>query len=307
MATVLIAGGTGLVGSFLTRLLLAEGYGVIILTRDPAKGKPEPGLSYASWDPARGEVDEQAIRSADHIINLAGAGVADKRWSAARKKEILDSRVNSGRTLSNAIVAAGHRPKSFLQASAIGWYGPDSQIPNPHPFLETAPADSHFLGATCKQWEESIAAIPAEVRTCIFRIGIVLSAKGGAALEFIKPLRFGVAAVLGPGSQVVSWIHIEDLCRMFLYAIRESSMRGIYNAVAPQPVNNRQLTLALARARNGKLYLPLPVPSFVLKIMLGEMSIEVLKSATVSAAKIEAAGFEFRYPVIEKAAAEVVI
>lgn len=306
METVLIAGGTGLVGSFLTRLLVEEGYKVIILTRDPRKGQARHGVSYAAWDPARGTIDEKALLSAQHIINLAGAGVADQRWSAARKKEILDSRVNSGHTLCNAIVASGHRPLSFLQASAIGWYGPDPVIPNPHPFQEAAPADSHFLGATCLEWERSIQHLPKEIRNCTFRIGIVLSKNGGAASEFIKPLKFGVAAVLGSGKQVVSWIHIEDLCRMFLYALRGSSLHGVYNAVAPHPVNNRELTLALARARNGKAYLPMPVPSFVLKIMLGEMSIEVLKSATVSASRIVTAGFEFRYPNVEKAAMEVV-
>lgn len=306
METVLIAGGTGLVGARLTALLRESGYEVVILTRDPGRFAAAPGLRYAYWNPAKGEIDPEAVRAAQHIINLAGAGVAEKRWTAARKREIVDSRVQSGQTLVRALKETGQLPQSFLQASAIGWYGADPAIPNPRPFTEELPADGQYLGATCLQWEQSVEGLPEAVRLCRFRIGIVLSKAGGAVREFVKPMQFGVAAVLGSGCQVISWIHVDDLCRMFIYAMQHPELRGTYNAVGPHPADNRAVTLALARARNGKAFLAMPVPAFLLKLMLGEMSIEVLKSATVSAAKIQAAGFVFQYGKLEDAAAEVV-
>lgn len=301
----MIAGGTGLVGGRLTTLLRESGYEVVILTRDPGRYAAAPGLRYAYWNPAKGEIDGDALRRAQHIINLAGAGVAEKRWTAARKQEIVDSRVQSGQTLVKALQETGHLPQTFLQASAIGWYGADPAIPNPRPFTEELPADGQYLGATCAKWEQSVAGLPEAVRLCTFRIGIVLSKAGGAVKEFVKPMQIGVAAVLGSGRQVISWIHVDDLCAMFIYALQHKELRGTYNAVGPMPADNRAVTLALARARNGNAFLALPVPAFVLKLMLGEMSIEVLKSATVSAAKIQAAGFLFRYGKLEDAAGEV--
>jgi hypothetical protein len=191
--------------------------------------------------------------------------------------------------------------KAVISASAIGWYGPDPQLPNPKPFTETDPPDNAFLGNTSQQWEGAIWPVAdIEKRLVIYRIGIVLSNEGGAYAEFKKPLKFGVASILGNGKQVVSWIHINDLVQLFIEAIEKESLQGVYNAAAPQPVSNKELILAMAKER-GKFYLPVPVPSFALKIALGEMSVEVLKSATVSSKKIESAGFQFRYPRIEDA------
>lgn len=299
MATILVTGGTGLVGKALTRALTAKGHDCIIMSRNPGPGKN--GIRYAVWDPAAGIIDQQALQEADFIIHLAGAGVADKRWSIARKKEILDSRVQSGELLVKKLATIPHKVKAVISASAIGWYGADPVIPNPHPFTEEYPADKAFLGDTCRQWEESLHPLTAmNIRLVKFRIGIVLSREGGALKEFLKPLRFGIAAVLGKGNQVVSWIHLDDLVNLFIYAIGNEQLSGTYNATAPQPVSNRELTLALAKARK-RFYIPVTVPSFVLKIMMGEMSIEVLKSATVSSAKISQAGFTFLYPAINPA------
>ncbi len=299
MATILVTGGTGLVGRALTRELTAQGHRCIVFSRKPAPAKG--GIRFTPWDTEAGTLDDASLLEADYIIHLAGAGVADKRWSVARKKEILDSRVRSGQLLARKLTQLPHKVKALISASAIGWYGADPVIPNPHPFTEENPADTAFLGETCRQWEASLSALErSPVRVVKLRIGIVLSREGGALKEFLKPLQFGVAAVLGNGKQVVSWIHLDDLVNMFIYAVNNDKLQGVYNATAPMPVTNRELTLALAKARR-QFYIPLPVPAFVLKIMMGEMSIEVLKSTTVSSAKIQQAGYNFQYPEVKTA------
>jgi uncharacterized protein (TIGR01777 family) len=167
--------------------------------------------------------------------------------------------------------------------------------------MKTIPIQTIFLGEVCEQWEESLKSVVAlDKRLIIFRQGIVLSNEGGAFTEFKKPLKFGIAAILGSGKQVLSWIHIEDLCRMYVYAL-EKKFSGVFNAVAPQVISNKNITLELAKKARGKFFIPVYVPSFVLKIVLGEMSIEVLKSATVSCEKIKSTGFQFLYPSIEAA------
>jgi uncharacterized protein (TIGR01777 family) len=299
MATILITGGTGMIGSALTKGLLAKGYGIIILTR---KAKPPKGnVVYKEWDVEKGTVDESAITKADYVIHLAGANVADGRWTEKRKKEIVDSRVRSGELLVRSLKEIPNKVKAIISASAIGWYGPDPKVPNPTPFVETDIADDGFLGTTSKLWEGSIQpVVEFGKRLVIFRIGIVLSNKGGAYAEFKKPLNFSTATILGNGKQVVSWIHIDDLVRLLIAAIEDEKLYGIYNAVAPNPVSNKELILEISKQRN-KFYIPLHVPTFALKIALGEMSVEVLKSAAVSSKKVEGTGFQFLYPTIAKA------
>lgn len=307
MATVLITGGTGTVGTRLTELLMHKGYSVIIVGRGgnqkkvvDTTGNANTYLRYAKWNIADQTIEEWAIREADFIVHLAGAGVADQRWSAARKKEIADSRIRSGNLLVKALKEIPNQVKAVISSSAIGWYGPDPL--NNTGFSEDAPAFTDFLGTTCKEWEESIAPVQEmDKRLVILRTGIVLSNAGGALVEFKKPLMARTAAILGSGKQMISWIHIDDLCYQFIYAIEHNNLSGVYNAVAPFPVNNKTLTLTLAKKYCGSFYLPIYVPAFALKIALGEMSIEVLKSATVSSKKMLNAGFVFQYPTIEKA------
>jgi len=305
MATVLITGGTGLIGKELSKLLLQKGDEVIILTRKiPAIGHRSSaiGLHYAEWDIEKQTIDSTAIQQTDFIIHLAGAGVADKRWSPKRKKEIVDSRIQSSALIIKSLKETPNKVKAVISASAIGWYGADPSIPNIKPFTEGDKPDSKFLGDTCRLWEESIEPVTSmDIRLVILRTGIVLSKKGGALKEFIKPLRSGIAAILGNGKQMISWIHIDDLCRMYVDAIENASRSGVYNAVAPYPVDNKTLVLDLARQMRGRFFITLYVPSFILKWMLGEMSIEVLKSATVSANKIRETGFQFLFPTIESA------
>lgn len=305
MHTILLAGGTGLIGTELQKFLGENGYRVIVLSR--AGGKREdsnvkslPEIFF--WDPSQNKIDREAIEQADVIINLAGAGVADKRWTKARKKEIAESRVNSGKLIVKALSEIPNRVKLVINSSGIGWYGADPLIPNPHPFTEDMPPDKEFLGITCKAWEDSIQPVTGlGKRLVIFRTGIVLTTKGGALAEFLKPLQWGVAGILGSGRQIISWIHIHDLCRLFLFAIQNDNVQGVYNAVSPQPVSNKAFTIRLAQKKRGRFYIPLYVPSFVLKLILGETSVEVLKSATVSSHRINREGFVFNYENIDAA------
>jgi uncharacterized protein len=300
MDTVLITGGTGLIGKALSDILIAKGYQVIILSRSLKPSRQH--LSFALWDIPKQIIDPEAIRKADHIIHLAGAGVADKRWSDKRKNEIVESRVKSGELLANVLKTQPHQVKTVVSASAIGWYGPDPSIPNPHPFVESDPPASDFLGDTCRVWEQSIDPIAnLGIRVVKLRTGIVLSNEGGAFTEFKKPARFGIAAILGSGKQMISWIHIDDLCRMYIAAIENNTLTGAYNAVAPHPVSNKELLLKTAAMMRGKTFIPIHVPSFALKIALGEMSVEVLKSATVSGKKISQTGFSFLFPSCDSA------
>lgn len=305
MPTVIITGGTGLIGKALGQALLKKGYSVIILTRaiPSSDSNTQPGekIKYAKWNIERQTIDETAIAGADYIIHLAGAGVADKRWTEKRKQEIVDSRVNSGKLIVDSLIKIPNKVKAVVSASAIGWYGADPTIPNPKPFAESDPADSSFLGETCKQWEESIEPVMLLGKRLVkLRTGIVLSEEGGALKEFIKPQRFGVAAILGNGKQIISWIHIDDLVQLFIVSIENETWNGTYNAVAPNPVSNKELTLQLAKSRN-KFFIPVHVPSFVLKLVLGEMSVEILKSATVSSQKIHEAGFQYSFAAINDA------
>lgn len=300
MSTILITGGTGLVGKTLTAWLVARSHKVIVLTRSLKNTATQNNVQYALWDVKKQSIDIPAVQSADYIIHLAGAGVVDKKWTAAYKKEIVESRTESSRLLVNTLKENAHSIKAIISSSAIGWYGEDKQ--SGFAFTEDDPADEGFLGHTCQLWEESIeAASELGIRVCKLRTGIVLSNDGGALTEFKKPVAVGIAAILGNGKQMISWIHIDDLCRMFLFAVETAGMQGSYNAVAPQPVTNKELTLKLAQLMKGSFYIPFYVPEFILKLKLGTRSMEVLKSTTVSCSKIKKEGFTFIYPGIEAA------
>jgi uncharacterized protein len=311
MKTVALTGGTGLIGTALIKHLLRHNYQIIVFTRNPgkavAKGKFGNQVTYAAWDVKAQTIDEKALSTADYIIHLAGAGVVDHAWTDKYKREIIDSRVNSSKLLLDTLKKIDHHVTAFVSASATGWYGPDTQQSLQHGFIESDGSSKDFLGETCRLWEESTE--PAEqmgIRRVVLRTGIVLSKKGGALAEFIKPIKLGVAGVLGKGKQMVSWIHIDDMCELYLYALEHENMNGIYNAVGPNPVTNQELTLALAKAMKGNAFIKMNVPEFILKLMMGDRSIEILKSTTVSSKKAEATGFRFQWPFITEAVTDLV-
>lgn len=306
MATILITGGTGTIGKSLSKFLVSKQHQVIILTRNPRTGTA--GISYAAWDPANKTIDIDALQKADYIINLAGAGVADKRWSKKRKQEIVESRVHSGELLVKALQENTNKVKAVISMSGIAWYGEDkTRNASATYFKESDPADNAFLGDICVKWENSIKPVTAlGKRLVIFRCGLVLSNDGGALTEFKKPVKAGLATIMGGGDQIYSWIHIDDACRMYLYALENEKMQGEYNMVAPQPVTNKNMMITLAKKVKGSFYIPIYVPSFVLKIVLGELSVEILKSAKVSCEKIINSGFQFLFPSLEVALDDLV-
>ncbi len=292
---ILITGGTGLVGSRLTELLLQQGYQVSIVSR----GKEAiPNVTVYQWDVRKRYIEPGAIGNADYIVHLAGAGVADKRWTDERKKEILDSRTESARLLHNAIQKTGHLPKAFVSASGIGIYGKDR---GDELLTEQSSHGDDFLAEVSKAWENSAQTIAAlGVRTVMLRIGIVLSEKGGALEKIAAPIRFGAGAALGAGTQWMSWIHIDDLCQMIIYALENEQLQGAYNAVGPHPATNNELTHAAADALHRPLILP-KVPAFALKLAFGELAATVLGSAKVSNQKIAETGFSYQFPELKQA------
>lgn len=291
---ILITGGSGLVGSRLTEMLLDQGYEVAHLSRNP-----EQYSKYKTfrWSVKEGYIDENALLYADYIIHLAGAGIADEKWTDERKQEILNSRVESANLIYNCLQKVPHHVKGFISASAIGIYGDaGSQL-----LSEESTYADDFLAEVCKAWESAAWQIKTlGLRTVILRMGIILSNEGGALPQMARPMKMMAGAPLGSGEQYMSWIHIDDACRLYIKAIEDTQMQGVYNAVAPHPVTNKEFTKELAEAMHKPLVLP-KVPSFALNLVLGEKSEIVLASQRVSANKVLQTGFTFEYNYLDEA------
>ena len=295
MKTVLITGGSGLIGRHLTPLLQQNGYRVIHLNRSiPAKPIAETYL----WDVHKQTIDERAVKEADYIIHLAGAGIADKKWTTERKKEIIDSRTESIHLLFKSIQQTNTSLKGFVSASGVGIYG---AITSEKIFSEEDLPATDFLGITCKLWEGAADAfVKSGIRVVKIRTGVVLSEKGGALEQIAKPIWFFVGSPLGNGKQYVPWIHLDDICNIYLKAIEDETMHGVYNAVAPTHITNKELTKTIAKTLHRPIIIP-PVPSFLLKILLGEMSVIVLEGSRVSCKKIQDTGFVFVHNKLDEA------
>lgn len=297
-----ITGGTGLVGRHLCRLLAESGYTLIVFTRNPNKNRKYiKNTEYAEWNPLKNKIDTGQLSKVEALVHLSGEGIADKRWTEQRKTDIVDSRVIGTEFIAQQLKEHAPNCKVFVGASAIGYYGEDD---GKEPFVEVATPANDFLGRTCAKWETASEGITETMRRVILRFGIVLAKEGGAFKEFHKPMKMGVMPILGSGEQMVSWVHVKDIARMIHFAIQRIEVSGIYNAVAPLPVSNSNLVHTMSRVQGG-LQIPIPVPAFALKLMMGEMSIEVLKSCTVSAEKILMQGFKFDHRDIESAVADL--
>ncbi|MBT9391714.1 TIGR01777 family oxidoreductase [Hymenobacter sp. NST-14] len=291
---VLITGGTGMIGTRLAEMLIDGGYEVALLSRTPGNNR------YPSfrWEPLAGTIDEAAVPYADYIINLAGSSVSDGKWTQERKREILSSRLAGTQLLAQQLRQVAHHVRAFVSASAIGIYGDrDDQLLTE----ETAPAPDDFLATVCRQWENAAEYVREDgIRTAIMRIGIVLSPEGGALVPLARTVKMMAGAPLGSGRQYMSWIHLDDLCRLFIQALEDARYDGLYNAVAPHPVTNKEFTETLAEVLHRPLVLP-KVPEFGLKLMMGEMSEIVLASQRVSAEKVLSQGFRFEYSTLKPA------
>jgi uncharacterized protein (TIGR01777 family) len=297
---LLITGATGLVGQAITDLLLERGDTINYLTTRSSKIENKENYKGFLWNTKTQDIDMSCFEGVDAIINLAGASVAE-RWTSSHKKAILESRISSLNLLYDALSKAEHNVEHLISASAIGVY--PSSLTKLYDESESDLSDD-FLGDVVQKWESSADRFTElNMEVAKLRIGIVLSANGGALEKMADPIKKYVGAPLGSGQQWQSWIHVEDLARMFTYVLDEE-ISGVYNAVAPNPVNNKEMTEAIAQALDKKLFLP-PVPKFVLKLMLGEMAQIVLGSQLVSADKIQEEGFVFEYSQLEKALEEI--
>ena len=293
---VVLTGGTGFIGKKLTQLLLENGFSVSILSRSPKK-KSE-GISYFQWDVDAGTIDESAILNADYIIHLAGENIGAKRWTAGRKKAILDSREKSTQLLYACLQKHNKQLESFISASGVGIYG---AINDELVCTETTPAASDFLGTVCQKWES--ATVPIHnlgIRTVQIRTGLVLG-KGDGVLQQLLPLfRYRLGSAIGSGKQYMPWIHIDDLCRIYVAAITNSEMKGPYNAAVDDGTTNASFSAALAKVLGYTIWLP-NVPAFVLQLVLGEMAQLILRGRRVASDKIEKMGFQFQFTDLEKA------
>ena len=293
---VLITGATGLIGQEIVKLCHEEGIGVNYLTTQKSKIKGENHYKGYYWNPSINEIDTTCFKNVDAIIHLAGASVS-KRWTANYKNTILESRKDSTRLLINSLKGEAHNVKQVVSASAIGVY-PDS-LTNYYDEGFKEVSDS-FLGQVVKVWEQEVDGFSKlGITVSKIRIGLVLSNKGGALQEIIKPVKLGLGTAFGTGKQWQSWIHIGDLANMFLYILTKNIM-GVYNGVAPNPVTNKELTKTAASVLSRPLFMP-NIPKFFMKRVLGDMHILLFESQRVSSKKIEANGFYFKYNYIEPA------
>jgi uncharacterized protein (TIGR01777 family) len=293
---VLITGGSGLIGQALTRKLLLKGYKVAHLSR--RKGH-SLNVETFYWDVERRYLEPGALKDVAFIIHLAGAGVFDSAWTPGYKKEIIESRVHSAALLLENVLQANLPLKAFISASGVAFYGPDT---GENVITESSPAGEGFLTEVVLQWENAADAFQkAGIRTVKLRTGIVFDKKGGALEKLVAPIRFGVGAPLGTGHQYIPWVHIADLCDMYLFAIESNTMEGVYNAVGPYPVTNKEFTIEAAKILKRPLLMP-HVPSFILKRYMGEARARyILGGNRILTPKIENEGFKFEYPVLHPA------
>ncbi|WP_392348053.1 TIGR01777 family oxidoreductase [uncultured Polaribacter sp.] len=287
MAKILVTGGTGLVGRRLTALLTEKNHEVRILSRNP-KNKNE-----FKWDFSKGSLDDKAIENIDYIIHLAGAGIAEKRWTKERKEVIVNSRVATANLIFDKIKSQNIPLKGFISASGSNYYGAQTTA---KVFKESDAVGTDFLGQVCLRWEAAANQFKdLNIPVTILRTGVVLSKTGGA----LEKMRTPIVSPLGSGNQYLAWIHIDDLCNLYIKAVEED-FEGVYNTVSPESHTNRTFSKTLAKAIK-RPYLPIAVPGFLLKLVFGELAIILLEGSRLSSGKIEKKGFVFKYIELKRA------
>ncbi|WP_372767060.1 TIGR01777 family oxidoreductase [Lutibacter sp.] len=298
MASILVTGGTGLIGKKVCELLRNKGHIVAVLSRNQ---NIKPNTYY--WNPDTRYIDAKAIIEADYIIHLAGAGIADERWTAERKRVLINSRVETANLIFEKVKELNPNLKGFIAASGIGYYGATT---SEKIYNENHAPGEDFISDICKVWEKASTQFNAlNIKTVIFRTGVVFSSNGGALEKLSKPIKFGVGAALGNGKQYIPWIHEDDLSNMYVEAIENNELNGIYNAVAPEHITNKSLTKNIAKKLKKPLWLP-NIPAFFLKLILGEMALIILEGSRISSEKIASTGFKFKFPTIETALKDLI-
>ena len=298
--SVLITGGSGLAGKYLTSILLSEGYKVSHLSRNANQfGK----VRVFRWDPQKKIIDPVLFEGIDYIIHLAGANIGEKRWTKKRKEEIVKSRVESARFLHNVIHDNGIQLKAFISASATGYYG---SVTSDRIFNEEDPPGKDFLGNTCRLWEDAADLFEnTGIRTVKIRTAVVLDKTGSALSKLMQPAKYGFVIRTGNGRQYMPWIHIIDLCNIYLKAVRDSDMNGAYNAVSPHHITHKDFMNVVAQVMKRPVILP-PVPPFILRAILGEMSDVILKGSRISSEKIKNAGYRFLFNNLKEALKDII-
>ncbi|PXY44268.1 TIGR01777 family oxidoreductase [Flavobacterium hydrophilum] len=293
---VLLTGGTGFIGKYLTKMLIDNGFSVSVLSRSNRNNTDS--VTYYKWDLDRNYIDEKAVLNADFVIHLAGEGIVEKRWTAKRKKAILESRTKPIDLIHSVLQKNNKSLNAFVSASAIGIYGAET---SDEICTESTPVANDFLGTTCQIWEDAVTKIESlGIKTIKIRTGIVLGRNEGFLKKLLPGFKMGFGTILGSGNQFLPWIHIEDLCAIYLKAIEDEQMKGAYNATVLDNTTNEILSKTLANLFKYSIWLP-KVPAFVLKIVLGEMSIAVLTGKRVSSEKIKNEGFKFQFEDLERA------
>lgn len=303
---IVLTGGTGLIGRALSVELVRAGYDVVVLSRDPVRVKGlRKGVTPVGWDGRTGHDWAEYTDGAAAIVNLAGESQAGKslfsmRWTPERKRAILESRVKAGAAVVDAVRIVDKKPLVIVQASAIGYYGPRGH----ERMTEESPAGKGFMAETCVNWEASSTPIEGlGVRRVVIRLGIVLSKEGGALPRQMIPFRLFVGGPIGSGKQGYSWVHIEDVCRAIRYLIETPSMMGVYNLCSPQPLSNAEFGHAIAKALRRPYWLT--APAFAFKLAFGEASTILLDGQMVYPKRLLDSGFEFKYPEIDRALANL--
>lgn len=288
---LLIAGGTGFIGSALCDKLTEQRHSLTLLTRSPSLQSGSPNKKWITWNPQSPGSWEQAVEGADGVINLAGEPIAAKRWTAAQKERIRSSRINATRVLVSAIAKAKQKPKFLLNASAVGYYGPHGD----ETLTEENGPGNDFLSRVCIDWEEEAKKAEGHgLRVIRLRTGIVLGKGGGALAKMIPPFKFFAGGPLGTGKQWMSWIHMEDEIGLILFLLENPNAHGAFNATAPNPVTMSEFCKTLGRVLHRPSWAP--VPAFALRALLGELGDVLLTGQRVLPAAAEKLGYTFKHP-----------
>lgn len=299
MEKVLITGGSGLIGKHLSKKLQEKNFSVSIL--NTSKKQTENFTTYF-WNIDENKIDPKAIDEVDYIVHLAGANIGAKRWTKKRKQLIIDSRVKSAELIFNTVKNRNRKIKGFISASAVGFYG---AITSDKIFTETDSPANDFLGETCRLWEKSVEQFnELGIRVVKIRTGVVLTKQGGALAKMIPTVKLGLGSALGSGKQYFPWIHIDDLCAIYIKAITDNKMIGAYNAVAQEHKTNKDFNQSIAEVLNKPFWFP-NIPAVMIKVLFGKMSDMILRGSRVSSKKLIETNFAFKFPNLKDALSDI--